>query len=78
MRFALTTSDNPFDPFDEFASWFSFDESQGYHTSGLMARISDSSSELSEADEDRLVKDAVDRVLLINPNANLKRVSKEN
>lgn len=26
MRFALTTFDNPYDPFEQFTQWFMFDE----------------------------------------------------
>ena len=28
-RYALTTFDNPFDPFEQFTSWFMFDEEKG-------------------------------------------------
>ena len=29
MRFALTTFDNPYDPFEQFTQWFMFDEEKG-------------------------------------------------
>lgn len=29
----LTTVDNPFDPFEQFTSWFMFDEEKGYRQS---------------------------------------------
>ena len=49
LRRALTTEDNPYDPFDEFDEWFAFDVSQGYHTCAYLARVVATSTELSEA-----------------------------
>lgn len=39
-QFMLTTVDNPFNPFNEFESWFAFDTTNGYNTCGLIARVS--------------------------------------
>ena len=30
--FAITTVDNPFDPFDNFDSWYRFDMDKGYNS----------------------------------------------
>ena len=39
IRFvALTTSDNPFDPFNQFESWNNFDKQKKYFTNELLAR----------------------------------------
>ena len=37
--YRLTTFDNPFDPFEQFTSWFLYDEEQGYHTCAYLGRI---------------------------------------
>lgn len=39
MRFALTTFDNPYDPFEQFTQWFMFDEEKGYHTTAFLGVI---------------------------------------
>ena len=45
---ALTTFDNPFDPFEQFTSWFLFDEEKGYHSVSYLGRIARTSDELSD------------------------------
>ena len=46
---ALTTFDNPYDPFDDFTSWFLFDVQKGYNSCAYLARIAKISDELSLA-----------------------------
>lgn len=63
---ALTTIDNPYDPFIEFDAWYQFDTAAGYHTSAFLARITKSSDELSETDQDRAVEWAIDEIITEN------------
>lgn len=35
----LTTKDNPFDPFEQFISWYLFDMEKGYDCCGRLDRI---------------------------------------
>ena len=55
--YMLTTLDNPFDPFDDFTSWFMFDLEKGHHTASRIARIAQIDSEMTqkevEAEMDR-------------------------
>ena len=46
MRFALTTFDNPYDPFEQFTQWFMFDEEKGYHSCAYLGRIAKTSEQL--------------------------------
>lgn len=63
----LTTIDNPFDPFDEWDEWLGYDESQGYFTSSLLARVVVYGQELSEADQDLAVEYAIDEIIKESP-----------
>lgn len=59
----LTTFDNPFDPFDEFISWFLFDVEKGYNTCSKLARIARSSDELSTIEDKRETERAIDEII---------------
>ena len=51
----LTTYDNPFNPFEQFSSWFLFDVEKGYNTCSYLARIATLSDEMSQQEEDEEV-----------------------
>ena len=59
----LTTVDNPFDPFTEFDSWYTWDFNHDYHTPGYLARVVVSSEELSEGEQLRAIEEAIDTIL---------------
>lgn len=54
-----TTVDNPFDPFTQWSRWYDFDEKMGYHTCAAVDRICGDTSNLSDAEEDLLLDDAI-------------------
>ena len=60
---ALTTVDNPYNPFTEFDSWFLYDEEKNYHTCGLLARIAKTDSDMTDKDYDEEVERAVDEII---------------
>ena len=60
---ALTTIDNPYDPFTHFDEWFKFDVEKGYNSCGLLGRIARVSDELSDAENDRVISDAIDEII---------------
>lgn len=66
IEYALTTVDNPFDPFTQFREWYTFDLSKGYNTPGLLARLVASSYELSDADQALIVQQAIDEIVREN------------
>jgi hypothetical protein len=59
----LTTFDNPFDPFDEFVSWFLFDVEKGYNTCSKLARIARSSEDFSTLEDKAETERAIDEII---------------
>ena len=62
-RFALTTNDNPYDPFTEFDSWLLFDMEKGYNSSAYLARIARTSDQLSEEENNVEIERAIDEII---------------
>lgn len=77
MQSMLTTTDNPYDPFDDFDQWLAYDNNKGYNTSGLLARITITSDELSEPDQYLAIENAIDEIVLENVLGIYKKVSKD-
>ena len=59
----LTTFDNPYNPFDEFTSWFMFDEEKGYHSCAYLGRIAKTSEQLSDEENAQEIERAIDEIL---------------
>lgn len=59
----LTTFDNPFDPFEDFTSWFMFDIEKGYNTCGYVARIANTPDDLSQKEVDEEIERAIDEII---------------
>lgn len=60
---ALTTIDNPFDPFEQFDEWFNFDVEKGYNCCSRLARIVKSSEDMSETEELEAIEQAIDEII---------------
>ena len=60
---ALTTFDNPYDPFEEFDAWFLYDEEKGYHSTSYLGRIARTSDELTDEENAREVERAIDEIV---------------
>ena len=59
----LTTIDNPYDPFDEFDQWYSYDMDAGYNSCAYLARVSFTSDSLSEKENEREIERAIDEII---------------
>lgn len=62
----LTTTDNPFDPFENFMAWDSFDRRAGHNSTALLARIAIVSHELSDPDFNLAIEKAIDEICDLN------------
>jgi len=65
-EYMLTTVDNPFDPWTQWDEWFAWDQNAGYHTPGLLARVVRTSDDLSEADQNLAIQQAIDEIVREN------------
>ena len=74
--YALTTLDNPYDPFDQFNQWFMFDTEKGYNSCSYLARIAKTSDEMSEQEYNHEVERAIDEIITINPLGIYRKVTK--
>ena len=48
MELALTTTDNPYSPFDEWEQWMSYDQEYGHNTNEKIARVSNPSMDIED------------------------------
>ena len=61
--YMLTTVDNPFNPFEDFVSWFMFDVEKGYNSCGYLARIAQITDEMTEREVNEEIGRAINEIL---------------
>ena len=59
----LTTNDNPFDPIKDFDSWLNFDMEKGYNSCSYLARIANTSDQLTDHENDLELERAIDEII---------------
>ena len=79
IRSMLTTIDNPFDPFDEFDAWYTYDETHGYHTCQVLANFlnNDLMIEVSDLIRIKETELAIDKIIKLDPLNIYKKVQKD-
>ena len=78
-KYALTTMDNPYNPFTQFKEWFAYDAHLGYNSSQLLSRLLVTSDELSQADQDAILESTIDSIIKnLNFNGQFKKVLNPN
>lgn len=73
----LTTIDNPFDPFDDFDSWFQFDCEHDYNSCSRLDRIAKITDDMSSVEVDREIERAIDEIIFYDPIGIYKKVIRE-
>lgn len=76
---ALTTFDNPYDPFDNTTEWFLFDVEKGYNSCAYLARIAKTSESLSDEENNCEIERAIDEIIkydFMNIYKKVKRTNK--
>ena len=59
----LTTTDNPFNPFEDFSKWFLYDTEKGYNSCAYLARIARTSEQLSDNENLEEIERAIDEII---------------
>ena len=63
---ALTTEDNPWNPFTDYDSWSAWDESHGYCTESYLDRIAMLSDSLNDELKAKYEEQAIDEIIKFN------------
>lgn len=74
-RFALTTNDNPFNPFTQFDEWFLFDIEKGYYTCSYLGQIAKTSEYLTDYENNLEIERAIDEIIKLDFMKIYKKVS---
>ena len=73
----LTTVDNPFNPFEQFTSWWLFDIEKGYNSCSRLMRIARVSDDMSSKEEEDEIERAIDEIVKYDFLDVYKKVKKE-
>lgn len=74
---ALTTIDNPYDPFEQFASWYQFDMEKQYNSCSYLARMTKTFNNFSEEENNLQIEEAIDEIISLDFRNIYKKVVKE-
>ena len=78
----LTTTDNEWDPFDNFSEWYSRDlelarQQNRRSASGYLAIIAACSDDVSDNEFNQVMNDAIDEIVKLDLSGTFKKVTRE-
>jgi hypothetical protein len=78
----LTTVDNEWDPFDNFAEWYSRDlelasQQNRRSAAGYLAIIMSNSDDVSDNEFNQVMNDAIDEIVALDLSGTFKKVTRE-
>ena len=59
----LSTVDNPYNPFEDFDSWFMFDTEKGYYSCSRLDRIAHFTDDMTQKEIDEETERAIDEII---------------
>ena len=74
---AITTVDNPYDPFDQFDEWYRFDTDHGYDSCGMLARFQYTSDQFTDAENAYEIERAIDYIIENDPLNRYKKIKRD-
>ena len=72
----LTTIDNPYNPFEEFTSWYLFDVEHHYNTCSRIARLANVTDDMSTDEIDIELERVIDEIITQDPLNIYKKIRK--
>lgn len=74
--YALSTKDNPFNPFDDYDKWFAFDHANGYNSSEYLARLAYTTGYETPKQANEEIEQVIDDIIRLDPRNIYIKVSK--
>lgn len=75
---AITTFDNPYDPFEQFTLWDLFDKEKGYYSNQKVARLVNFTEDMTEQEMFEENERAIDLLISLDFTNVLKKVYRKN
>jgi len=66
-RVAITTVDNPYDPFENFNEWYRFDCDKGYGSCQILDRLTSVSDRMTEKEMNSELERGIDELVKADP-----------